>query len=450
MDLAVQRPHVLYVAWGYPPCRSGGVYRALATANAFAEAGWDVTVLTVKSEVFERFTGADESLLAHIDPRIDVVRVDFDWPALETDLRRWPALRVFAPRLWRRQQDRRELAVFPERSYGPWRRVIEAKARDIHARKPVDLTVATANPHVAFTAAWALHEQAGVPFVMDYRDAWQLDVFTGARLFQDQPEVAHWERRLIDAAREVWFVNEPIAQWHRSEYPQAAPRMHVVANGWDPEFAPVPQAGPHGPVAQPAAARELVFGYIGTVSKKVPIAEFIAGWEHARQRSAVLGRSRADIFGYLGFYGTADASTQALLDAGQRAQVQFRGPLAKVDVAAAYGGFDVCLLILGTGAYVTSGKVFEYLASGLPIVSVHDPANAASSVLRGYPLWFPAADLSAGAIAQALLAAADAALTADDSVRSACRAFADSYRRDRQLQPRIAALAAGIAGPGVV
>ena len=49
-----RRPHLLYVAWGYPPCRGGGVYRALATPNAFAEAGWDVTVLTVDRETFTR------------------------------------------------------------------------------------------------------------------------------------------------------------------------------------------------------------------------------------------------------------------------------------------------------------------------------------------------------------------------------------------------------------
>jgi hypothetical protein len=51
------RPHLLYVAWGFPPCRSGGVYRALATANAFARDGWDVTVLTVERELWERRTG---------------------------------------------------------------------------------------------------------------------------------------------------------------------------------------------------------------------------------------------------------------------------------------------------------------------------------------------------------------------------------------------------------
>ncbi len=39
-------PHLLYVAWGYPPARTGGVHRAVATANRFAELGWRVTVLT--------------------------------------------------------------------------------------------------------------------------------------------------------------------------------------------------------------------------------------------------------------------------------------------------------------------------------------------------------------------------------------------------------------------
>ena len=69
-----RRPHLLYVAWGYPPCRAGGVYRALATPNAFAAAGWDVTVLTVHRETFHRYTGADDALEELIDPRITVVR----------------------------------------------------------------------------------------------------------------------------------------------------------------------------------------------------------------------------------------------------------------------------------------------------------------------------------------------------------------------------------------
>ena len=83
------RPHMLYVAWGYPPCRGGGVYRALATANRFAALGWKVTVLTADRETFHRFTGADLTLEERIDPSIEVVRVPFEWPILEADLRKW-------------------------------------------------------------------------------------------------------------------------------------------------------------------------------------------------------------------------------------------------------------------------------------------------------------------------------------------------------------------------
>ena len=291
-----RRPHLLYVAWGFPPCRGSGVYRALATANAFAADGWDVTVLTVEREVFERFTGADPSLEDLVDPRIDVVRVPFAWPILETDLRQWSALRIFAPQVWRRLRTRADKRHFPEVSYGPWRPIIEAAAEEIHSRRPVDLTLGTANPNVAFTAGAHLHERFAVPYVLDYRDAWTLDVFDGQLVHEPSSEVGRWERRLVDSASEIWFVNEPIAAWHRRHYPEAADRIHVVSNGWDADLAP-----DHEPRVPPAD-RPLSFGYIGTISLKVPVTEFLEGWRRARARTPEMADARASIRGYLGFY----------------------------------------------------------------------------------------------------------------------------------------------------
>ena len=119
------------------------------------------------------------------------------------------------------------------------------------------------------------------------------------------------------------------------------------------------------------------------------------------------------------------------------AGVTYGGPVPKTDVAAVYAGFDALLLILGTGRYVTSGKVFEYLSTGLPIVSVHDPGNAATDVLRGYPLWFPARELTVEAVSDALVAAAKAAAHVDHDKRAAGKAFAEMYSREHQLFPRI-------------
>jgi hypothetical protein len=66
---------------------------------------------------------------------------------------------------------------------------------------------------------------------------------------------------------------------------------------------------------------------------------------------------------------------------------------------------------------------------------VHVPEAAASDVLRGYPLWFPCADLSPEAIREALVKAADAARVATPEDSDACRAYAAAYTREAQLEP---------------
>ncbi len=428
-------PHVLYVAWGFPPCRGGGVYRALATVNGLAAKGFRVTVLTATRETFIKFTGADTSLEALVDPRVEVVRVPFAWPHLEMDVREWSAFRAFAPRVWRRARLRLDVVDFPEKSYGPWKKPLLAAADRIHATDPVDLVVASANPNVDFAVADHLHRVAGVPYVMDYRDAWMLDVFDGGLLHEEGSKVARLERRFVANAAEIWFVNQPIRAWHQKRYPGAADRMHVVANGYDPDLAPSSQ--PHSP--DPTAP--LRFGYIGTVSGKVPLAEFAAGWRLARSRNPVLEGATAEIWGYLGYYGSPSQDLVDLIDAHEGDGLRYRGPLPKGQVKDVYSTFDATLLILGAGRYVTSGKVFEYTAAALPIVSVHSPGNAAKDVLQGYPLWFPVADLEPETVAAALEAAAVAARQASPEVRAACADFSLQYSRELQLDPRLDAMA---------
>lgn len=427
--------HVLYVAWGFPPARSGGVYRALATANAFAEGGAQVTVLTAGREAFARYTAVDPALEEHVDQRIEVRRLPFAWPAREPDRSRWPRSRRAAPRVWWHVRKRLDRIPFPESGYGPWRATLEAAARQVHAEHPVDLVVATVNPYVDLVAPRVLARDHGVPYVVDYRDAWQLDVFSGRRTHRRGSRVDRLEKALQRGAREVWFVNEPLRAWHAAHHPAAAPRMHVVANGVDATFAPRARLDP------PAADTPLRFGYLGTMSRQVPMEAFRQGWVLARSRMRGVGDATAHVYGWAGHYATPDPDTPVLTaDDG----VVLHGPVSRTAVAQVYEQLDVMLLVLGTGRYVTSGKVYEYMASALPVVSVHDPGNAASEVLRGYPLWFPAADLSAPAVADALEAAAHAARTADRATRDRAARYAAGFARDRQLRPRVRALLASV------
>ena len=68
------KPHLVYIAFFFPPSRASGVYRALATANVFRSKGWEVTVITSNEEFYVNEIGTyDASLLKSIDKGISAV-----------------------------------------------------------------------------------------------------------------------------------------------------------------------------------------------------------------------------------------------------------------------------------------------------------------------------------------------------------------------------------------
>ncbi|WEK62703.1 MAG: glycosyltransferase [Candidatus Microbacterium colombiense] len=431
----MSRPHLLYTAWSFPPSRAGGVYRAIATVNAFASAGWDVTVLTVPERLFRESTGSDEELARQVAPGVTVVREDPRVPAFQNDITTWPYARARFPELYKLWDLRKDFIRFPEPNYGRWRPGLEKMAERVHAQHPVDLAIGTANPHVDFIPGWHLHRRFGVPYVMDYRDAWQLDVFSGRRLITATPGVRRWEGRLMESAAEIWFVNDAIRDWHAREHPTSAERMRVVANGFDEYREPL-----QVPV-RPERDGGLIFGYIGTITPNVPLDILLAGWRRARRSDARLAGAQLVLRGYIGHFGAGDGLADRLIEDAAADGVRYDGPVGKADIAGAYRGFDALVLALGTGRYVTSGKVFEYTATGIPIVSVHDPGNAASDVLRDSPAWVPSEALTEQGVAAAFSRAATMAATQTPAERTAAQEWGEQYSRAGQLAPRIAALA---------
>lgn len=429
-----ERPHLLYVAWGYPPARGGGVYRALATPNAFAREGWQVTVLTATRETFLSSTGIDPTLESEIHPNIVVERIPFDVPAYQSDIHKWSWFRANFPELWNSWASRRNNRIFPESIYGGWRSALEKKAFEIHRSHAVDLVIGTANPNVDLTPGLALNQEHGVPFVIDYRDAWQLDVFTGNRLTRPRSAVARIEAALVTASQEAWFVNEPIRDWHASLYPDQAHKFHVVSNGYDANFANF------STTVRSDRKQGLVFGYIGTISGMVPVRELLDGWRLARSQSVLLRQSRIEFYGYLNFDGIPNKRLLDLFTQFEDEGVTYKGPVGKARIASTYSSFDALLLVLGKGKYVTSGKVFEYAATGLPIASIHDPRNAATQVLEQYPAWVPAKSLDAESVSAALLRLSVLSTSQTEKSRAHNQAWASKYERSNQLDPRVEAL----------
>ncbi|MDR1188926.1 MAG: hypothetical protein LBK95_16010, partial [Bifidobacteriaceae bacterium] len=326
---------------------------------------------------------------------------------------------------------------------------------------------------------------------MEYRDAWLLDVFTGRQAYSDRSRPARLERRFIAAAAQTWFINQDILDWHAARYPAVADRFRLVPNGWDPELLGLnldDAAGsdhPDGPgsdgsgsdgpgsagpgCGQPGSARSgsdrhgsvgvgpgglaaigsrgqpLTFGYLGTISANAPMPEVVAGWRAAKAAGLLPPDSVLKLGGYLGYFGgspdpSRDPVAAAVLGA-EADGVEYVGPVDKAAVGAFYGSLDALVLPIKAGRYVTSGKVYEYIATGKPIVSIHPPEAGASRVLEGYPLWAPVADMTADQAATAFGKGADLVRGLTPELTAEALAFGERFTRQRQLGPAIDGLA---------
>ena len=74
---------VVMIAYGFPPEGNAGVYRALRFVRHLPSLGWHSTVVTLDTDVYERY---DPELVTMIPAGVDVVRAVNTDPTAEAHL----------------------------------------------------------------------------------------------------------------------------------------------------------------------------------------------------------------------------------------------------------------------------------------------------------------------------------------------------------------------------
>lgn len=417
---------VLLVAWGLPPCRGSGVYRALALARQLVELGVSVTALTATRETFLALYGADTALEAHLPDGVRLVRVPFFperlWPVIND----WPAARVNERAAWSRSARENDYRLFPEDVYASWLRPATAEAFAVASDREFDLIIATGNPYVDFEVAHAVHNTFSIPFVLDDRDSFLYDVFTGepGRLFDQRLPLY---RQYVDKAVEYWCVNPPITELHRrAARADAQSKVQVVENGWDAQFPPFGHRTPRAATAR--------MGFVGTVTSGFPVDAVLSAWRSARSSSSL--DVELHFFGDVGFSrGAAASDVAATLVSAADDGVVVNGRITKASIADAYGMLDALLFAKEGGALITSGKSYEYAASGLPIAALGLAGQDAARVLARYPRLHE--DLTNGAAAAIVAALRDARSDGASDRERAARSFGRRLERGNQLRPAL-------------
>jgi len=447
----VLRPHLLYIAFFYPPSRSSGVYRALATTRAFVNAGWDVTVVTTTERFFEEEIGSvDRSLLQAIPAGVNVERVQFSFRTDEAaiDLREVGWLRGNFPILHRGLRRRFRSAVTAvdilrgrsplsfsmDDRYLSWIEPVVGAANRIWADRPFRHVLVTGNPYSAFEAARVISTLHGVPFTIDYRDPWAFDMRTSSLARLSAPTFAA-ERRIVEESHACIQVNDAISDAYMQLYPEHAYKQHIVVNGYDQESIPD---------IKPPATGPLTFGILGTVTDLWPLAPLFEAWHGARP--GLPDGSHIKLGGHLGYF---QWSAEPLLSTfpGEEAGFEYVGPVPKSEVAEFYAGIDVALVPLFGGPMVTAGKVLEVAALGIPILCIQEADGGARRFLdRHHPLAV-GVDPCTETIVEGIRMVARMATSISVLERERVRASMAKYERQKAMEELVSIVADANSDP---
>jgi len=245
--------------------------------------------------------------------------------------------------------------------------VLEAM-RAIRAR-PVQAVYSSAYPMSAHLVAWIVHRITGIPWVAEYRDLWSN--WVGHRGLRQRLNVA-LERALVREASAVVTVSDTYAEEFRK---RGARRAEVITNGYDPsDFsggAPVP---------------DVDLAYLGTYYPEAQdlravlraMAEMAASPKGPTPRLRLIGRyppSIAEEASRLGIEPLIEATGLIAHDEAMRSM-----RAARVLVFSGPVPCDGPHLVGNVAA-----KVFEYMASGRPVLAVAHPDADVVTLLASCP-----------------------------------------------------------------
>lgn len=423
--------HIALVAWGLPPCRGSGVYRPLAMINQLTEMGHEVTAITAGRATFTAFYGADESLEACVPQSARMHRISFapevEWPLVND----WTAERVHEPKRWRQSVLANHLRKYPERVYAPWLDPASQGLIALHNERAVDLVLATGNPYVDFEIAHRLYQLEGVPFVLDDRDSFLFVTYSGERNPLYESRLTYFTQ-YATSALEYWSVNPPLTLLHQSAAAGNETPFRTVENGWDADVILRPRSGPRPP------REKLRFGFVGNITPYLPVEEMLQNW------CAFLSSTRSDaefhLFGQFGFTNDPGSRGRKQADVIRRTpSVRLRGRVPRSSLANEYADLDALVFVAPGGSNITAGKVYEYVATGLPIVALGAEGQDAMRVLGGYPRLHSAQlDDELAAVEAFCGAVSDVRSGEAGAAADAAREYARQYRRDRVLRPALA------------
>ena len=358
---------VLIVAYFFPPIGGIGSIRAASFAKYLPDFGWEATVLAPADTPHATDPSLDVGQVPVVRTRsLEVSRLGrrsgANGGGPDTTAPQGDAARSAPSRLLRRGLKQ---VMFPDLQIG-WYPAAVAGGTKLLEQRSFDLIFSSAFPITSHLIARTLKRRSSLPWVAEFRDPWSDD--PNFRLVS--APALRLERSLAAEADAVVLPNQTFADYYAHRWGVAAA---VVGHGSDAVFqgvAPRPSqpvlahVGSYYPGRQSLETLWAALAEMRRRAYTVPRLRWVGAFPE-EARAELKRHGLEDIVDLTGFVSHPEALSLMSEASG----------LVACDFA------DTRPLSLGT----TPSKVFEYLASGVPILYVGHPHGEAARMLSKYP-----------------------------------------------------------------
>ena len=370
------KKRLLIISYYWPPTGGSGVQRWVKFSKYLPEHGWQPVIYTPENP--ERLA-YDESLLADIPECAEVIR-----------------RRIVEPYgLYRKLFGRSGGEVNPLNSSGKslksklsrvvrgnlfipdprvsWVRGSVRFLKKYLREHPVDAVVTTGPPQSMHLIGRGLKRSLGMPWIADFRDPWTRMFYYKHLCLSKFADRKHHrlEQGVLDEADLVLAVSPPVRDDFQA---QTRTPVHLITNGYDEDDFPV---------REPGSRKDGKFRIVHT-------GLFAADGNPLKLWDALARRCREDEdFAQrleIRLAGKTDAPVlEAIRERGLGAQLVDLGYLPHSRVVQEQQEADLLILPLRHEpeyAKVLPGKIFEYIASGRPVLGIGQEDGAAAAILR--------------------------------------------------------------------
>ncbi|MFP6855379.1 MAG: glycosyltransferase, partial [Opitutales bacterium] len=320
-------------------------------AKYLPEFGWDPTILTAKP------VGAwvtDDSLLDQVN--CSIVGTKSFHPVGK--YRSWKdknpqASPILRKCLWWLCERLPDKAMIPDTRSG-WVPHAIAEGLRLHRKQPYDLILTNSPPHSSHAIGLALKKLTGLPWVADFKDGWMEDPFRPRRSEWRNALESLMERSVAQQADHLVTISDPLADYFST---LSANPVTVIPNGYDEEdFASLSSV----------KTDRFTIGYFGSIFGDRDPTNFLRGMKESL--SKVAGRNPR-----LLFVGPVETHARNKINSFPELDVEIIPYLPHRECLTLMKNCHALLTLVGSDPKnkgVLTGKIFEYLRSGVPIISL--------------------------------------------------------------------------------